>query len=782
MSNADNDKDKDKARTLLRSQHGPPSSPPRSPYSLRSQAQSKDVSVGKGNSNSSHGPPDSTSYSSSPATPTQTVQSIPSPLTAPKVSQSTDTPVSPNDSLPPTKDIHPPSVSNTSSLPSSTSLTASHSAGHESLTAATSACSTLSSTSDSTSSAGATATATVNVSDTVTDPSHDSGIPSFGDSLEATSTPFKLSQDALAELQALNSAKDKIRLDQALLQTQWDQYHRDQQEYSRRREQLSEYENDIISREQNAIAREQSAHARDAHLANITIEHNLREKDLIEKEARLNSERSQLEAQILTFQSLCAQRDKEYSDRQSQSQKTTDVPPTESTPSVPKHSSSTTSSTSTAPTVSIVNMQVPTNPALQQTQTLLATLPTADVSRLLREHGLQSSSSDMRPTAKEPPSFHGTAKENFNRFVREVDRYSVAVGWSDQQTARYAPFMLKGRALQVYDDIPAQHKNSWTALVTHMRTIHPFNDNRAAHAFSSLNRTQGQQESVSAYTHDMLNVFADANMTDEELKVWMYIKGLLPTLRAFVMVQPCKNMAEAETAALKAEMAHNTGTLSSATQAQQVNYLLTQPTSTESSTPFAPPAPPVSVTPTNTVASVDTTPNQSARQRSNQRSNQRPRANSANAQPRPSSNAPMVTYNIQAPQPRMPRFQSRMRYPQPARFRYPSAPPRPYGQSFPYRQRQSFQTQARSTYTPASRYCRQCQVPHPEGQHVSPTCYHCGQPGHLRSQCPLLGVSRPPPTNPAANSQCFGCGEYGHFRAQCPHNSTEDTSKNQDRE
>ncbi|XP_072022064.1 uncharacterized protein [Amphiura filiformis] len=58
----------------------------------------------------------------------------------------------------------------------------------------------------------------------------------------------------------------------------------------------------------------------------------------------------------------------------------------------------------------------------------------------------------------------------------------------------------------------------------------------------------------------------------------------------------------------------------------------------------------------------------------------------------------------------------------------------------------------------------------------SVTCYHCGEPGHVRPNCPFRSgggnENRKPQTGQVL---CYQCGEPGHVRPNCPYKSGKDS-------
>ena len=335
---------------------------------------------------------------------------------------------------------------------------------------------------------------------------------------------------------------------------------------------------------------------------------------------------------------------------------------------------------------------------------------TAALSKLTEKPQNMSNNSGMKIEA---PKFGGADSEFFSSWKRDYEDFATCMGWSDDMRLRGLTMVLTGRAKQMLQDLPASQKDTWTKAILALEIKHKAASPSAMTNFTLLERVQGREESVSAYTIDMIHRLRVAGVTDESHKLAHYYKGLRAAIKRSVFILQPKTLEECERQAKLVEDNFRINGDASLTSLEDDVATIKNKQQMNKSVSF-----------TNEEQEYDnqTRPPRRDPNREQQRTGSAPRGHRTQ------------TYNRQG--------QVSTENPPPIQGHgrqtgYPSAR-QPVQHQYRHR-RNGFNNQGpqyqASTNQQSEPFCTQCQMGHPWGQHVNPTCARCGTQGHTRHQC-----------------------------------------------
>lgn len=151
-----------------------------------------------------------------------------------------------------------------------------------------------------------------------------------------------------------------------------------------------------------------------------------------------------------------------------------------------------------------------------------------------------------------PKPFGGSISENPTKFLRSVNQYAVYMGLDNPAKCHLMPMILTSRAKNWYDSLLPDTQNDWDALQTQLEAKYGAAAVGLLRKNQLLNRQQGEGESIEAYTTDLI-ARLDMTAAPEPEKLEIYIRGLSPYYRAYVLDRGAQTIEQAETQALKAE-------------------------------------------------------------------------------------------------------------------------------------------------------------------------------------------------------------------------------------
>lgn len=303
------------------------------------------------------------------------------------------------------------------------------------------------------------------------------------------------------------------------------------------------------------------------------------------------------------------------------------------------------------------------------------------------------------------PKFEGTDREFFTSWRREYEDFSICMGWTDDVKLRGLSMVLSGRAKQLFQDIPIHLKQTWQSAISELEQKHE-TSTFSMNKFTLLERVQGQGESVSDYTIDMVHRLRVAGVSDEAHKLSHYYKGLLPSIKRAVFVLQPKSLEECEKQAkLVEENIRMNGEIGLTPTDGDITTL--HPDSDKPADRTA-----------KTVSFRTDSPARFRSQRDDRAS-----------RPRYKTNGKQHVNQANARGNRFPDRSGQYRRRTPT----PSASHRANAQQH---HRTDANRPSQAPQKPAyQRFCTQCNERHPWGEHTNPTCARCGTSGHTRMNC-----------------------------------------------
>lgn len=125
-----------------------------------------------------------------------------------------------------------------------------------------------------------------------------------------------------------------------------------------------------------------------------------------------------------------------------------------------------------------------------------------DLLQALRTLTTGHGASTRAPTF-DPPKFSGNGEESLDQWIRDIDEYSICVKWTPTQKLASLPMLLRGRARQVFQDLPPEDKSTWTASMDKLQDVFGMDTSSDILMFQRLDRVQKSTETVREYAKDI---------------------------------------------------------------------------------------------------------------------------------------------------------------------------------------------------------------------------------------------------------------------------------------
>ena len=350
------------------------------------------------------------------------------------------------------------------------------------------------------------------------------------------------------------------------------------------------------------------------------------------------------------------------------------------------------------------------------------------------------------------PTNHLTFKRfdgatDYNAWYNAVSRVFNYLGWGDNDRRQFVPTLLDERALSYFEMIDATaparirtYEELMDCLSSHFAI-----DRQGLMATAELHaRKQGAKESVAEYSKSMYEVFAQLNIPPGNQQAIHYFKGLRPRLQLLVGRQDPRDLDSAERSAIQMErVEHEAADPRIENITQLVSQLVNGKTASQSQ----------SLPPHQTQA-----PQGLGVQLAQLEAQLQAQASNTSMQQPPAQFQPRQGNRNQQRQQRYPTDQRRNQgydqrqqsgqTPQHSQERQNQQQQPPPRRSFQQQQSQRPDQQGANNN---NTFCKGCNIAHPFGQHVNSSqqnppqqgqrgpivCFNCGEPGHIRTRCPL---------------------------------------------
>lgn len=167
-----------------------------------------------------------------------------------------------------------------------------------------------------------------------------------------------------------------------------------------------------------------------------------------------------------------------------------------------------------------------------------------------------ASTSTLPDTSYAPVTFHGRTDEDIESWLAYFEKYAAYRALNDGGKLALISLLLRDSALDFYDGLAAAKKGSYAALKKSLEDRYkPSELLRWQDAACVWTRVQGAEEKCDAYVSVMLKLAKRVPIAaDDKQLLYAVMKGLKPSIRAYVMQQSCKTMEELQTAARIAEL------------------------------------------------------------------------------------------------------------------------------------------------------------------------------------------------------------------------------------
>lgn len=156
------------------------------------------------------------------------------------------------------------------------------------------------------------------------------------------------------------------------------------------------------------------------------------------------------------------------------------------------------------------------------------------------------------PSTFTPQAFSGTSSENEKAWIRKLEDYFLITNTPDETKPAYLRMLLTGQASTWLAELSEETKADYQLLRTAFLGKFSHQDLKWIRESALMSRKQQNNESVESFLMDIKSKGSQLGKTNDELTT-IFVHGLLPDIKSFVMGHNPTSMAEAEQKAILGE-------------------------------------------------------------------------------------------------------------------------------------------------------------------------------------------------------------------------------------
>ena len=327
-----------------------------------------------------------------------------------------------------------------------------------------------------------------------------------------------------------------------------------------------------------------------------------------------------------------------------------------------------------------------------------------------------------------PPVFSGKPQESFIEFKQKVQKYFRHLRVSEDEFMLDFPLLLQDKAARDFDALDLEVQESLNKAMNALEEIY-VSPNITQNFSAVTRRVQKDGETVQDFLSDLIRLFNDTRINDENQKVAIAITNLTPAVRRVIAPFDIKSLSHLEQLASRAELSlAQDGSTEESKLTQAINALQSRPDEQIDKLQSS----------VNSLAAMvkqlqtqQHRPSQTQTNYSHRNQSQTPR-NRQNNYSNTSQNFTPAYNSYNNPYNNQDRRQT---------HNYNTHQHTQQHNYNAHQHTQQHNMQPRSQM-PQNRgnisFCRQCNEAHAYAQHTNPVCGYCNNRGHVRSQCLLL--------------------------------------------
>ena len=143
-------------------------------------------------------------------------------------------------------------------------------------------------------------------------------------------------------------------------------------------------------------------------------------------------------------------------------------------------------------------------------------------------------------------TFSGNSNENFIAWRKSLLKYAKFISMPDDKLIEYIACLLHGRALRFYETLPTETTSNLNKLLNALQNrFRQWSTTRFDYT-GLLERYQQLDESVEEYSNVVMANLERAEIEDEYMQMYYYMRGLLPQIKYEVQKMNPKSLQECE--------------------------------------------------------------------------------------------------------------------------------------------------------------------------------------------------------------------------------------------